>query len=95
MDLPLYDDGRSREMGLGPMSTVNHIDAARRKADSARAMVKSGVDPVDKRNAEKKVELAELDKHRNFGDLLDEFLRRKIRPDIFKRRKRENGGIIV
>lgn len=77
-------DGRSREMGFGPMSNVNHIDVARKNAESARAMVKSGIDPVEKRNADKKIEIAKLDKHRNFGELLDEFFEAKDKTGYFR-----------
>ena len=44
-------DGRVRDMGLGPLRTVD-LFAAREKAKTARALVTRGVDPLDARAAE-------------------------------------------
>jgi len=45
--------GRSREMGLGSLIEVSLADA-RQKAVEARRLVKSGVDPIAQRDAERK-----------------------------------------
>ena len=44
-------NGRVRDMGLGPLRTVD-LFAAREKAKAARALVARGVDPLDARAAE-------------------------------------------
>ena len=44
-------NGRVRDMGLGPLRTVD-LFAAREKAKTARALVTRGVDPLDARAAE-------------------------------------------
>ncbi|MWA31165.1 tyrosine-type recombinase/integrase [Burkholderia pseudomallei] len=49
--------GRSREMGLGPLSTVS-LAAARAKAARCRELLKDKIDPIEARDAEQR-ELAE------------------------------------
>jgi len=44
-------DGRVRDMGLGPLRTVD-LFAAREQAKTGRALVTRGVDPLDARAAE-------------------------------------------
>jgi hypothetical protein len=43
-------NGRAREMGLGPVHTVN-LAAARRKADECRRLKLEGTDPIEARKA--------------------------------------------
>jgi integrase len=54
-----YDiDGRSREMGLGPLHAID-LDAARSLAKIYRGQLLHGVDPIDARLAARSVQLAE------------------------------------
>lgn len=46
--------GRTRDMGLGPLSTVN-LAAARQKAADCRKQLLLGVDPIEARRAERSV----------------------------------------
>lgn len=43
--------GRSREMGLGPLSSVS-LAAARAEAVKCRGLLRDGIDPIEARNAE-------------------------------------------
>ena len=52
MDIQIKIFGKRRDMGLGPVSKSNHIDIARSNAEKARALVKSGVDPLEQRKIE-------------------------------------------
>jgi integrase len=51
-------NGRSREMGLGPLHSID-IDAARQTARAHRTKLLSGIDPIDSRNAERSALLAQ------------------------------------
>jgi len=50
--LRLQVDGKRRDFGLGPLSSVGLADA-RTKADEVRKLYRSGVDPVAKKRADK------------------------------------------
>lgn len=50
--------GRSREMGLGPLHTVD-LEAARAKAKAHRGELLEGIDPIDARNATRALLLAQ------------------------------------
>lgn len=43
--------GRSREMGLGPLSAIS-LAAARAEAVKCRTLIRDGIDPIEARNAE-------------------------------------------
>lgn len=45
--------GRSREMGLGPLSSVS-LAAARAEAAKCRELLREGIDPIEARNAEQR-----------------------------------------
>ncbi|MCX2861958.1 integrase arm-type DNA-binding domain-containing protein [Paucibacter sp. PLA-PC-4] len=49
--------GRSREMGLGPLHSID-LEAARQLAKAHRTRLLSGVDPIDSRNSERSALLA-------------------------------------
>ena len=50
-------NGRSREMGLGPLHTID-LDTARNQARKHRGELLEGVDPIDARNASRSAALA-------------------------------------
>jgi len=77
-------NGRSRDMGLGAMSKLNDIGVARKLADEARMLVKSGIDPLEKRDKDKAIEKKEKSKSKNFGELLEEFFTAKDRTGFFR-----------
>jgi len=64
---------RRRDMGLGPVSRSNHIDVARANAEKARALVRSGTDPLEKRDNDAKVAVKEREAKLTFADLIDKF----------------------
>ncbi|PXW23429.1 tyrosine-type recombinase/integrase [Paraburkholderia caballeronis] len=59
--------GRSREMGLGPLSNVS-LAAARVEAQKCRALLKAGADPIEARNAERRQRAMESPATRLFRD---------------------------
>ncbi|PTE02672.1 tyrosine-type recombinase/integrase [Pandoraea apista] len=65
--------GRTREMGLGPLSTVS-LAAARKTAAECRGQVKNRIDPIVARST-LSVHVAASAKHRPFRDAADEFIR--------------------
>jgi len=77
-------DGRSRDMGLGPLSNLNDIGIARKNADEARALVKARVDPLEKRDSEQKAEKLKKSIQRNFGEILEEFFAAKDKTGFFR-----------
>lgn len=77
-------NGRKRDMGLGPLSKINDIGEARKNASTARALVKSGVDPLEKRETEKAIEEKEKSILRSFGEIIEEFFEAKDRTGFFQ-----------
>ena len=75
---------RRRDMGLGPVSRSNHIDVARANAEKARALVKSGTDPLEKRDDDAKVAVKEREAKLSFADLIDKFFESKDQSKYFR-----------
>jgi integrase len=65
--------GKRREMGLGPFPTVT-LAAARLAASAARALVKSGQDPIAARNAERARLRLEVARGITFDEATRQFL---------------------
>jgi integrase len=59
--------GKSRDMGLGPFPDVGLADA-RSKAEDARALCRDGVDPLERRAAERKAKSLEEARSVSFQD---------------------------
>ena len=77
-------DGRTRDMGLGTVSSLNDIDVARKAAAEARALVKEGRDPLRKKAAVKKAVKKEDAKLQTFGEVLDDFFKSKTKTGHFR-----------
>ena len=75
---------RRRDMGLGPVSRSNHIDVARANAEKARALVRSGIDPLEKRDVDAKVAVKEREAKLTFADLIDKFFESKDQSKYFR-----------
>lgn len=76
--------GRRRDMGLGPLSIANHINVAREKAENARALVKSGVDPIDSRSHKQAKQVVEVEARMNFRDIIEKFFQAKDDAGYFR-----------
>src|ERR1700736_3279550 len=61
--------GRQREMGIGPVHLVT-IEDARAKANEARQQLRAGVDPLDKKVADKKAAAS----RKTFEEIRDEVI---------------------
>jgi len=66
-------NGKSREMGLGPVSVVP-LAEAREKAAGARRLVKSGTDPLEARQIEKAKAEAEVVRGMTFAQCAEAFI---------------------
>lgn len=77
-------DGRTRDMGLGTVTTLNDIDVARRAAAEARALVKEGRDPLRKKAAVKKAVKKDDAKLQTFGEVLGDFFTSKDKTGHFR-----------
>ena len=77
-------DGRSRDMGLGPVSRLNDIGEARNAAEKARSCLKDGGDPLEKKLKKQKGVKAERSTQRVFGDILDDFFISRDRTGYFR-----------
>lgn len=77
-------DGRSRDMGLGTLSTLNDIDVARSAADNARLSLKEGRDPLDVKTAKTVALKAERQTRKNFGEVVDAFFVSKDKTGYFQ-----------
>ena len=75
---------RRRDMGLGPVSRSNHIDVARANAEKARALVRSGIDPLEKRDVDAKVAVKEREAKLTFADLIERFFESKDQSKYFR-----------
>jgi integrase len=67
-------DGRAREQGLGPLHTVNLMEA-RERARQARQIILDGRDPLDVKRDEKAARKVEQLKTLTFRDAVSEFLK--------------------
>jgi len=76
--------GRRRDMGLGAVSRSNHIDVARTNAEKARTLVRSGIDPIEKRDVDAKVAIKEREAKLTFADLIDKFFESKDQSKYFR-----------
>lgn len=66
-------DGREREMGLGPLHTVN-LSEARELALQARKLKLAGIDPIDERRRRRQDAKAESKARATFDDCVDQYL---------------------
>jgi integrase len=71
-------------MGLGAVSRSNHIDVARANAEKARTLVRSGIDPLEKRDVDAKVAIKEREAQLTFADLIDKFFESKDQSKYFR-----------
>ncbi len=67
--------GRSREMGLGPLSAVS-LAAARAEAAKCRELLRAGIDPIEARNAERKMRSLETSAPRLFKTAAAEYIQK-------------------
>jgi integrase len=75
--------GKRREMGLGPFHTVGLADA-RQKAEEARALVRSGIDPINARQAAEPAPKA-----MTFGQYADAFVDEAVKAGRWRGAKTE------
>ncbi|MEQ8322206.1 MAG: integrase arm-type DNA-binding domain-containing protein [Rhodospirillales bacterium] len=68
--------GKPRQYGLGSLNAVSLADA-REVAQQTRILVKSGIDPVDQRKAQKAEAKAKADRSETFRDFAEEYIRLK------------------
>jgi len=66
-------DGRSREMGLGPIHTIS-LAEARLGAENCRKLVRNGIDPIEARKAEIQKRKAETAKIKTFRECSDAYI---------------------
>lgn len=66
-------DGKRRDMGLGPTHTVS-LSEARDAALACRKLIREGVDPIEKRKADKASKFAEQAKAMTFAEATSQFL---------------------
>jgi integrase len=67
-------NGRPRQMGLGPIHTVS-LAEARQEAESCRKLVREGIDPIERRKAEKARRGLENAKSMTFKECAQGYLR--------------------
>src|SRR3984893_8069962 len=68
-------DGRRRDMGLGPYPDISLADA-RTRASTHRRQLHDGIDPLDAKEAQRRVERASVAKGRTFREIAEEFIGR-------------------
>jgi len=66
--------GRAREMGLGPLHTVS-LKQARERAQSARLLKLDGIDPIERKRAERAARQAADAKSKTFAQCVDDYFR--------------------
>lgn len=66
-------NGRAREMGLGPYPTRT-LAAARAKAQEARALLLDGIDPIERRDAERRAAAEAAAKVWTFQEAAEKFI---------------------
>ena len=66
-------DGRSREMGLGPIHTIS-LAEARQEAENNRKLLRGGIDPIEARKAEIQTRKAETAKVKTFRECSDAYI---------------------
>jgi integrase len=76
-------NGKQREMGLGPARVVSSTEA-RKRAIAAQLLVLDGIDPVDKRRAERDQRRAMEAKSYTFAEVYELYM--KTRPDTWSRK---------
>jgi integrase len=76
-------NGKQREMGLGPARVVSSTEA-RKRAIAAQLLVLDGIDPVDKRKAERDQRRAMEAKSYTFAEVYELYM--KTRPDNWSRK---------
>lgn len=67
-------NGKQRQYGLGPLNAVSLADA-RDAAQQARTLVQAGIDPVDRRKAQRAESKAWADRPETFRDFGEEYIR--------------------
>jgi len=76
-------DGKLKEMSLGPLTAANDITHARARALDAREIVKSGQNPIAARRKDKIEIIEQRLSERKFSDILQEFLEAKDQTGFF------------
>lgn len=69
-------NGRNREMGLGPLHTVD-LPKAREKARRCRELLEDGIDPIEHRKAERAQRLVESNSAKTFDQCTADFIAAK------------------
>lgn len=82
--------GRSREMGLGPLSTYS-LAEARDQAKNYRQLLQTGIDPIEHRAAQRAKNLEAQAKRRTFEDCAREY--HKLHASSWKNLKHSNQWI--
>ena len=76
-------DGKLREMSLGPLTPANDLREAREKAANARNQVHNGQNPLAKKHQQLVIAKEERLSSRTFGDVLSEFFEAKDRTGFY------------
>jgi len=76
-------DGKLREMSLGPLTPSNDLRDARSKASNSRELVRAGKNPIAEKSKAEVVVLKQRRKDRRFSEILFEFLEAKDRIGFF------------
>ena len=64
---------KRRDMGLGPLTKINHIDKARESAQDARALVAQGIDPIEQRRCLAETKREEIEAELIFEKVIEMF----------------------
>lgn len=83
--------GKRREMGLGPLHSVGLADA-RRKAESARSLLRDGRDPIVHRHGVEAIEAAQAAAAvKTFGQYADDYIDAAVKAGRWRGKKTEAG----
>lgn len=86
--LDYRQNGKRREMGIGPLHTVG-LAEARQKAEAARQLVRQGIDPIDHRAVET-IEVARLAANvKTFGQYADDYVDAAVKAGRWRGAKTE------
>jgi integrase len=87
--LDYHFGGKRREMGLGPLHTVG-LAEARQKAEAARALIRAGIDPIERRHGVAVIE-AERAKAavKTFGQYADDYVDAAVKAGRWRGAKTE------
>lgn len=83
--------GKRRELGLGPLHSVGLADA-RQRAESARLLVRQGIDPIEHRRGVAAIEAARAGASlKSFGEYADDYIDSAVKAGRWRGAKTEAG----